>query len=265
MSYSSNEIQDFSSEYRNVARRLSRTDYAQCDANLKRFMAIVQSNPMIIEFIAEKNVKEYDIEEVMKSRDWIGPFEISADICEEISLEYQMLLYSLEHFDGDFTRLYGGIHYTSAKSTINDEMRKFIEHVIDPFIDHISEYLRICYEKAVRDESKSTPTMSGNITANYSTVVVSSDVGGSISTYNDINSDTQKNVVELIAAIKESLMKEKLDERDDILDILNQIEEDVKSLKAPRKGFLTVLKTLCAGCATIVPLVTELLKLFSNV
>ena len=63
-------------------------------------------------------------------------------------------LYAIENFDGDFTLLYGGYNYTSAKSTINDEMQKFIEHIIDPFIDHISEHLRRCYEKAVREESK---------------------------------------------------------------------------------------------------------------
>lgn len=72
---------------------------------------------------------------------------ISADACEEISLEYQLLLYAIENFDGDFTLLYGGYNYTSAKSTINDEMQKFIEHIIDPFIDHISEHLRRCYER----------------------------------------------------------------------------------------------------------------------
>jgi len=44
MSYTSNEIQDISSEFRNVARRLSRTDYSQCDANLKRFMSVITAN-----------------------------------------------------------------------------------------------------------------------------------------------------------------------------------------------------------------------------
>ena len=132
MSYTSFEIQDISSEYRNIARRLSRTDYSQCDANLKRFMGVIQSNSLISDFLAEKNTTTYDIEKIIESRGWLDPFVISADVHEEISLEYQLLSYAIENFDGDFTRLYGGHFYTSAKSTINDEMQKFIEHIIDP-------------------------------------------------------------------------------------------------------------------------------------
>ena len=51
MSYTSYEIQDISSEYRNIARRLSRTDYSQCDANLKRFMGVIQSDTLILYLI----------------------------------------------------------------------------------------------------------------------------------------------------------------------------------------------------------------------
>jgi hypothetical protein len=145
MSYTSYEIQDISSEYRNIARRLSRTDYSQCDAYLKRFMGVIQSNSLISDFLTEKNTTTYDLEKIIRSRGWLDPFVISADACEELSMEYQLLLYAIENFDGDLTLLYGGYNYTSAKSTINDEMLKFIEHIIDPFIDHISEHLRRCY------------------------------------------------------------------------------------------------------------------------
>ncbi len=41
--YSSQEIQKISSEFRNIARRLSQTDYSQCDSNLKRFVTIQSS------------------------------------------------------------------------------------------------------------------------------------------------------------------------------------------------------------------------------
>ncbi len=116
MSYTSFDIQDISSEFRNVARRLSRTDYSQCAANLKRFMAVIQTNQMISEFIREKNTAVYDIAAILTSREWLEPFEISPNINEEISFEYQLLTYALQNFDGDFTRLYGTHCYTSTKS-----------------------------------------------------------------------------------------------------------------------------------------------------
>ena len=265
MSYTSYEIQDISSEYRNIARRLSRTDYSQCDANLKRFMGVIQSNSLISDFLTEKNTTTYDIEKIIKSRGWLDPFVISADACEEISLEYQLLLYAIENFDGDFTLLYGGYNYTSAKSTINDEMQKFIEHIIDPFIDHISEHLRRCYEKAVREESKNMPIQTGGITANYSTVVVGSNVDGAISTHNVIDSETEKDAIELISVIKETLNNEALDNKNDILEILQQIEEDIHAKQAPKKGFLSALKSLCSGSAAVVSLVAALIKLFTTI
>lgn len=52
--YTSYEIQDISSRFRNVARRLSRTDYSQCDANLKRFMSTIQNEELIAGFIEKK-------------------------------------------------------------------------------------------------------------------------------------------------------------------------------------------------------------------
>jgi len=265
MNFKSYEIQDISSEYRNVARRLSRTDYSQCDANLKRFISTIESNPLLLEFITRNNTKKYDIAAIIKARSWLAPFEISADVCEEISFEYQLLKYSLENFKGDFTRSYGGFIYTGANSTRNDEMQKFIEHIIDPLIDHISEYLRICYKKAVREEAKNNPSSAGIITANYSTVVVGSDVYGGITTHNIISSDTQKDAINLITEIKDILDKETLDNKDDILEIVKHIEEDIKESKKPKKGFLTALKPLCSGSAAIASLIAALMKLFSGV
>ena len=263
MSYTSYEIQDISSNFRNVARRLSRTDYSQCDANLKRFMAVINSNEIIAEFIKSKNTHSYDIAAIVESRGWLDPFEVSPDVSEEISLEYQFLTYSIENFDGDFTRLYGTYHYTGAKSTINDEMQKFIEHIIDPLIDHISEFLRHCYEQAVREEEKGQPSTSGNITANYSTVVVASNVDGNISTQVTINEGTKNDAVELITAIKDALSTSDINEKDDIVEILKQIEEDLSENKKPKKGFLSALKTLCVGSTTLISLITALIKLLA--
>ena len=83
--YSSYEIQDISSNFRNVARRLSRTDYSQCDANLKRFMSLLQSEELIVEFIMQNNTVQYDIPAIIAARDWLDPFEVSPIQNEEIS------------------------------------------------------------------------------------------------------------------------------------------------------------------------------------
>ncbi len=260
--YASEEIQDISANFRNVARRLSRTDYSQCDANLKRFMNVIDKHEMIKEFIDKNNTCKYNIAEIIRTRDWMSPFVISPVMVEELSLEYQMLKYSIDNFDGDFTRLYGTHFYTSAKSTTNDEMKKFIEHIIDPLIDFISEYLRMCYDKKVREEEKDKPKTMSGITANYSTVVVANHVEGTISNNIKINEETKKEALDLVSSIKDTLYSNSVDSESDILELLKQIESEIKENNKPKKGFLTALKALCSGSAATITLVNALLKLF---
>lgn len=265
MKYTSQEIQDISSNFRNVARRLSRTDYSQCDANLKRFIKLVDNEPIIKEFIENHNKHSFDIEEIISSRELTAPFNVSPEIDEEISFEYQLLKYAIEKYDGDFTRLYGTHWYTSFKSTVNDEMSKFINHIIDPLIDFIGDYLRNCYDKAICDEKKNEPINSGGITANYSTVVVAQTVGGAVSNNVEINEGTVKQALEIVATIKNTLLEENSKIDSDVLDVLNQIEKDIKENNKPKKGFLVALKGFCSGSAAVITLINSLIKLFSIV
>ena len=180
---------------------------------------------------------------------------------EEISLEYQMLKYSIENFDGDFTRLYGTRFYTSGKSTTNDEMRRFKEHVIDQMIDYIREYLRICYDKKVRLEEKNRPDISNGITANYSTVVVTNSIEGTISNNITINEDVKNDAMDLINSIKEIVSTDSSDAAGDILEVLKLIESDIKANNKPKKGFLVALKSICGGSTTVITLINSLMKL----
>lgn len=261
--YSSEEIQDISANFRNVARRLSRTDYAQCDANLKRFMSVIDSQELVRDYIEQHNTCEFDIKKIIQERDWISPFEISLVMDEEISLEYKMLKYSLENFGGDFTRLYGTHVYTSTKSTTNDEMRKFIEHIIDPLIDFISEHLRMCYDKKVREEEKNRPNISNGITANYSTIVVANNIEGNISNSVTISEEVKSDAIDLINSIKEVVSEDEA--KDDILEVLKQIESDINANNKPKKGFLVALKSICGGSAAAITLINSLMKLFGFV
>jgi hypothetical protein len=263
--YSSEEIQNISANFRNVARRLSRTDYSQCDANLKRFMNVINSQELIKDFIEQHNTFEFDIEKIIQERDWISPFEISPVMDEEISLEYEMLKYSLENYEGDFTRLYGTHVYTSTKSTTNDEMRKFIEHIIDPLIDFISEHLRMCYDKKVHEEEKNGPNIPSGITANYSTVVVANNIEGNISNSVTISEDVKNDAIDLINSIKEVVSVDENEAKDDILEVLKQIESDINENNKPKKGFLVALKSICGGSAAVITLINSLMKLFGFV
>jgi len=261
--YSSYEIQDISSNFRNVARRLSRTDYSQCDTNLKRFMTLLQDEELISEFISRNNTVQYDIPEIIKARGRFDPFEVSPIQNEEISFSVQLLMHAVNNFDGDFTRLYGTHYYTSTKSTVNDEMRKFIEHIIDPLIDHISEHLRHYYEGTVRKEEAEKPAVAPSFTAHNSTVVIGSHVEGDVSNKVSITENQKADAKELIDAIREALATVDIPNKEDIEDILLQVKEEVEKDKKPRKGLLTALKVLCQAGSVAIPFVTALMELLA--
>lgn len=260
--YSSYEIQSISSNFRNVARRLSRTDYSQCDANLKRFMAILQAEELIADFIIKNNTVGYDVPSVIKQRDWLDPFEVSPIQNEEISFSVQMLTYAVERFDGDFTRLYGTHYYTSAKSTVNDEMRKFIEHIIDPLIDHISEHLRRCYDDSVRKEESTKAVATPSFTAHQSTIVIGSHVEGNVNNQVSITENQKADANELIMEIRAAITEAEIPNKSDIEDIIQQVKEDIDADKKPKKGLLTALKVLCQAGSVAIPFVTALVELF---
>ncbi len=260
--YTSNQLQEISSDFRAIARRLSRTDYSQCDANLKRFMSYVDSNDLIKSFIDTHNIQTYDVATIIKQRHWLDPFEISPVFEEEISFSIQMLQYAVNNFDGDFTRLYGTYHYTASKSTVNDEMRKFIEHLIDPLIDYICEYIRKCYEKALEKEGKSNHLGGTSINATNSTVLVGSPVAGNVTNEVAITEVVKNDAQDLLLAIKEAMIELDIPTRTEIEELLEQIELEVQSRKKPKKGILTALKVLCSSVTTLFPLIKALIELF---
>jgi len=60
------------------------------------------------------------------------------------------------------------------------------------------------------------PIQTGGISANFSSVVVGRNVDGAISTHHVIDSETEKDAIEVISVIKETLNNEALDDKNDI-------------------------------------------------
>lgn len=260
--YLSEEIQQVSSNFRGTARRLTHTDYDQSATNLKRLMNVINLNELIKNFIDKNNVVEYDIQSVIKNRGWLDPFNISADMKEEISFEYQMLQYAIENFDGDFSQLYGGFFYTSAQSSRQDEMRTFIEHIIDPLIDYISDYLRDCLNQATKEEERNASMSKSTINATNSNVVIGSLVGGDISNKVSVDEKLTETAASIISAIEAQVKVSQLENKEDIEEILADISKEIKEGKKPKNSWFTVLKTLCNGTGNIVDLVKKLSDLF---
>lgn len=260
----SNEIQEISSEFRQVACRLSKTDCHQCDANLLRFLAFIEKTPLIIDFINENNKTKFDIGKICNERDWLDPFSISPDKSEEIAFEYQMLIHAKTEYKGDFTSLYGTFYYTCADTTAENEIRTFIKHIIDPFIDHISEYLQSCYRKALRLEDVNQKSALPYLRVDNSTVLVGSTMQGTINNNMAINSQNNSEIATIIKQIRDLLNESGDEKKDEVLEVLEVIENSVTKSEKPKKGFLTTLQTLAQLIPSIIPLVSLLITQLSK-
>lgn len=263
--YSSDEIQQISSDFRNIARRLLRTDVEQSDANLKRFMVYLETNELIMSFlIGNSNSIIYDIPKILKEREWLQPFEISPIRSEEIAFEYQLLKFAVENRNGDFTSLYNRC-YIHTKATFNDSAKDFISHVVDPLVDYISDFLRQKYEGALRSEGKSTLMSMNTVNAKNSTVLVNSPVVTS-GTSNQIAIGSSVKIAsdEIMREIEEVLPEYRSkDQFSDFVEILNEIKEQISHGEKPKKALIAALKAVGAGFIKIVPLVIKLWELFA--
>ena len=264
--YTSEDIQRISFEFRGVAQRLERTDYAQSDANLKRLMLVIHKYPLIMDFINSHNTTNYDIPELLKARRWLAPFEISEDMDEEISFEIQMLEYALEHFNGDFTRLYGGLQYIDASANYEDGMRKFIEHVISPLINYINDHLMLSYDMTVKREGNNmnNQIQTGSINAPHATIVMGSTINGSVTTQANITTTQQADLTALFQEMRELLTTATVDGKDEIVDLLEDIAADVKDGKKPRKSVGGAFVKLCSGLGSLAGLATKIMALIEQ-
>lgn len=262
-SYTSEDIQKISAEFRGIAQRLERTDYAQSDANLKRFMKVIRKYPLISEFIDAHNTTSYDIQSILDEREWLDPFDISDDMDEEISFEVQLLEYAVDNFNGNFSGLYGYTNYTGVKTTYEDEMRKFSNHVISPLIDYINDHLRFSYDLAIKKEGTNMNghIQTGAINAPHSTFVMGSTVTGNVTTQANITTAQQTDLATLFQEFRELLETVAIDGKGEIIDLLEDIASDVKEGKKPRKSISGAFLKLCSGVASVAGLATKIIGL----
>lgn len=258
--YTAREIEEISKDYRSISRRLSYTDYEHCASNLRRFMKFIDENELIKEFIVKYNTCRYDIKKIVNERHDFFSFKTSDDKNEEISMAYQMLQYAIENLEGDYSILYGRGFYSGGK-TFNDQIRKFNEDIVDPLIEYIKQYLEEVYRNKLEQERGNNVLGTGNFTFNNSNFVVNNgNVDGNLSANVTVmNDDIQKEIEELLESIKEEVISKDLDTKEEVFELISEIDENIKSNQKPKKSILTALKTLCEGA---IPLATKLLEIF---
>lgn len=134
------EIKKLSLEFRGIVNRLFHVKYASGINDLNRFLTFIERNPVIYDFIATHQVKDYDIPSIIQySSSVFDRYEIPEDKSEEISFTYQLLKYGAENFEAYmlFTVEFGGAYGKSFQQQVDT----FNKVVVFPFYRYIETHL----------------------------------------------------------------------------------------------------------------------------
>ncbi|MDZ5712783.1 hypothetical protein [Jeotgalibacillus haloalkalitolerans] len=129
------EYQKLSLHFRNVASRFLNSNIDDAPDNLERFLIFIEDSPIINEFIHENNKVTYDIEKVLKSRNYNDQIKLPIRKSEEIAFIFQLINYvSINKFS-----YYSLV--TGYGRNFNDMCNNFHNNTIKPLVDHIVSYL----------------------------------------------------------------------------------------------------------------------------
>lgn len=164
---SKKELKKLSRVFRVVSSRLLQTSVEQGMSNLKRFMRLIQENPIISDFIQKHQTHQYDIPTIWnRSVQWeIGSYSIPDESDEEeISFTFQLLNYALGEADPDDTRSYLWLAQGYSGKTFKQKIDNFNKEVVLPLVNYIESYLvSLQIEAGEDDNGKVSITVYGNL------------------------------------------------------------------------------------------------------
>lgn len=264
--YTSREIEKILREYRSISWRLNRTDYHQCASNLIEFMEFIDENELIKEFISEYNECKYDIKKILMERPNFRPFIAGSNKKEKISMAYQMLKYAIDNFNGDYTFLYGRGYYVGGNDSFDAQLKKFNEHIVDPLIEYIKQYLEEVYRNTLEQERGNNMLGTEKFTFNNSNVIFNSgNVDGNLSANVTVMNDgIQKEIEELLKIIEKEVKSINLDTKEEVFELISKVDQTVKANQEPRLSWLGKIKNFCEGSTIIVTCIDKIIELISK-
>lgn len=229
-------------EFRIQASRLLNMKYGQEINSIKRFLHFIENNELIIGFVNQNNNIRYDMEEIIKSKEWRTLYDIPIEKEHEIAWVYQFLKYceanvkDLSYISSDY----------SNSRKFKDNINAFCNMVINPFINYISSFLLEVKINMGYDKSENVKIEVKNESGQVNVAMQGSSIAAT-NTVNISQNDIDK-INNLDTHIIELLKKEDIDEEvkedmvDDIVMITEQINSPQPSTNRIKKA-ITGLKT----------------------
>jgi hypothetical protein len=225
-----NKLRKLSLEFRTIASRLLRTDFREGMDNLNRFIAFIDSDPLIYDYIQQNQTKTFDIEFIIAGLGYHDIYPIPSSKQDEIAFTYQLLNYGLEQMNDYFQlcQRYG------FGTKIQDHVDSFNKSVVAPFVQHINSYIEGLMIDVGIEEHKS---ISIQVTGGTIGQMNFADDNSSIVATSYLNQSEISNFNHNIEIFMSALDKEEFQSKEEIKDIVTASQEEVNSGK-PKKGLL---------------------------
>jgi len=223
---SKKELKVIDKDFRRYASRFLNTTYGNEMNDLNRFLNYIESQPLIMDFINSNNTEKFDIENIVKSRQWGQLYEVPLEKNREIAWVYQFLKYCQKNL-GSLAKVSFGY---SSSTKYQDNIHAFLHQVIKPsFIDHITDFIGEVMIEMGYDED--TPfKIEINNTNGQINISKDNSVINAINKINIVHNDVEK-INTLASQFIDLLRNENIseDEKEMIIDDVEVIKEQVKS------------------------------------
>jgi hypothetical protein len=220
------ELKKLSLKFRTVASRLLRTNYADGMSNLKRFLNLIDNQPVIKNLIDMCSCK-FDVETEVKTcaSEYRMIYSIPTESEQEISFVYQILKYYSENYDDYLTPI---PHAYCFDSSMQKQVDEFNNRVVMPFVNHINSFIEEQYIEA------GNSALTNPITIN--------NQSGQINLAQDhANITATQNInTEVISLIEKFMAQLQSENQEELKELLETVLDSVKN-NSPKKTIIGML------------------------
>lgn len=199
-----------------------------------RFVSYIDNEPILSDFISKNNVLEFDMKEIIQTKEYNGKFDIPIKVNEEIAFIYQLLKYVTDNFDRYDTISRAYAFYSGAK--IADSIREFNREVVKLLVNHITDYLE---EKAIELGIDEKPNAKVLVQGNVGQLNFSETGNIQANQTNNQNGDEEliHLAKELITLLREANIENTAD-KEDAIDFVEEATNAIESGNQPKPSVI---------------------------
>ncbi|MED4787519.1 hypothetical protein P9429_11550 [Bacillus atrophaeus] len=194
---------------------------------LKQLMNFIDSQPTIMKFIEDNNVRTYDIKKFLKDNKG-SKIRIPVNPQEEIAFVYQLLKYGSENFGDRYLAFvpFGYAFYKGAK--IADKIHEFNNEVISCLVERINEYLNEVHIRMTKDPETIRQYVFNEKVNQFNNAEEGDITAVQYNYENKENKEIIELTKDLISLIREYEIKDE-EIKEDALDFLEEVDSALES------------------------------------